>query len=205
MSRYKLLSLLLVSSLALASAQDRGVVMARLTSQFRLVDSNNLLFEVNNDYAAQSAFDAAGRLLAIRIAPKFRFGKIHRDWQTSDPSVRLGPGSLNELMEHIQKIEATGPSVSPGSVGITLNSQTRYWYEHRDAVVERVVTNQSVVGLTIWYFHEVSGVVRSREAMLDMYSIGINGKSYWVSKESFDAVAVGTTVEVRVAGPLDIW
>src|SRR5678815_1961655 len=202
-----LATLLLAVPLSTLAFQERDEVHKKLSVDFRAVDSLLRLYKINTDYVAQTGFDSAGRLVAVRVVPKYFFEAQHPTWSEPDSPPILKSDQYRSLMERIGKTKSIGSLVTTGAAGLTTNMRSRFLDEYSQAMVERAMgpttsdsEQVSVSSFTTWYFRDVNGTVASKESGLGRYVVKVGDDAYMASKATFDSATIGTRATLRPAG-----
>jgi len=190
-----------------AFGQQRGEIDSKLKAEFALLDARNNLYGIDSDFVVQPGFDSLGRLLALRVVPKYFFEDIHPEWMEPDIPPALKSVDYRNALARLGRVAPIGDLNIQGGTGVTTNLRTRFWDQYGAGMIERVVSpsdstdwDELIASFTILYFREVSGRVEAKEGSTPgNYVLKIDGTNYWTSKDEFDAVAVGQTVTIQGA------
>jgi hypothetical protein len=192
-------------------SQDRD----KLREEFSLVDSEQDLFAAGFDYLIQPTYEARGRIIEIRVVPKYFFNQTHPQWTEPTSPVVMPLTAYEALLHQIGAVKPLGDLIRQGQVGIMLNLRTTFRDQYEKGIVERAMFRASpeeaygVAWFTVVYFRTIVGKLELKEAAEPpgpdrSYRIKIDGKWYWTTEKVFQGLTTGNKVKVEAGGPIAV-
>jgi hypothetical protein len=129
-------------------SQDRD----KLRREFSLVDSKQDLFTAGSDYVIQPTYEARGRIIEIRVVPKYFFNQTHPQWTEPISPVVMPLAAYQVLLQQIADIKPLGNLIKQGQAGIMLNLRTTFRDQYEKGIVTGLELTATGIGPPKGYF-----------------------------------------------------
>lgn len=114
-----------------AEMNDRTRVLNELGSKYqRIVDTQNILFDVDEFRVIRAIFDEQNRLIELAVEPKYYFEGDHQDWTQRKDHKHLTRAEFDALVSELAKIMPLGKKVAEANKIAFVTNMTAWYTEH---------------------------------------------------------------------------